>query len=636
MKLTDSPIKNGEQDALNRLEFAKSIARSIEKYDQKDCFCVGLEGEWGSGKSSLINMILAAINEEKVIKIQFQPWIFSGRQDLITQLFAVFENHLKVKDYGKECKDIGKKLRNYANLLAPVKLIPFAGPWASILEKILNGIGISISSLGNELEKDISAIKKELCDALNESDNIFLIVIDDIDRLQDSEICTIFQLVKSIADFPNTIYLLSYDKRIITEALKREYSGKNDSFLDKIVQMPISIPHADENDLRDVIKQKIHDVFDEDMQNELFETLIQHTEYFVSIRKINRYFNTLNFTYQSLEDKVDFNDFAKLTILYVFENSVYQELAVNKKLLTESSDEQSKSQFIANLKTYSSKINAEKIVEQLFPIRNFSPESKPFVYNENPERYKRIFEPEYFKTFFSFAIGNDVISDEEFKEILSLRGESLSKRLLQLNENKLINNFIKKLKFIQTEDTNICIEIILSFIKLGLKDENNYTWGSDARDIYDGIFFNIDNYCELMEKIYRLSNSLDLLVQALEAMPCKQDCQNVRVKAEKYVWKELKKKIINGTISNEQKFYNILHFFSEEFLKDHKTLITEFINEEIKTDERLPIFIEKITEKPRFFQNNIFAKYANQNINWSSIQRYDIKIDEIESRLSGV
>ena len=77
---TDEPIKEFKEDLLNRTEFAKTFGNAINNYKNEDCLVIGLMGEWGSGKTSLINLSLKQI-EDKII-IHFNPWIFSEQNRL--------------------------------------------------------------------------------------------------------------------------------------------------------------------------------------------------------------------------------------------------------------------------------------------------------------------------------------------------------------------------------------------------------------------------------------------------------------------------------------------------------------------------------------------------------------------------
>ena len=71
------------------------------------------------------------------------------------------------------------------------------------------------------------------------SDLRVLVVMDDLDRIQPNEMREMFRLVKGVADFPNTIYLLSFDREVVIDAIadksgvnkrtrqRRKISGKN-------------------------------------------------------------------------------------------------------------------------------------------------------------------------------------------------------------------------------------------------------------------------------------------------------------------------------------------------------------------------------------------------------------------------
>ena len=87
------------------------------------------------------------------------------------------------------------------------------------IAKALKDVGKATEKAGEKSSKNLSAVKSELNILLRDIDTKIIIVIDDIDRLNNTEIRQIFQLVKSLADFPHTIYLLSFDKNVIINGL---------------------------------------------------------------------------------------------------------------------------------------------------------------------------------------------------------------------------------------------------------------------------------------------------------------------------------------------------------------------------------------------------------------------------------
>ncbi len=57
--LPDVPIQNESEDELGRSPMAELIAKSIIEFSKKDHHCtnIGIYGAWGSGKTSLINLV---------------------------------------------------------------------------------------------------------------------------------------------------------------------------------------------------------------------------------------------------------------------------------------------------------------------------------------------------------------------------------------------------------------------------------------------------------------------------------------------------------------------------------------------------------------------------------------------------
>lgn len=60
---SDKPISNENEDELNRMPFVKRLSKSICNYDSQDCLVIGLMGEWGSGKTSILNLTFSEIKK---------------------------------------------------------------------------------------------------------------------------------------------------------------------------------------------------------------------------------------------------------------------------------------------------------------------------------------------------------------------------------------------------------------------------------------------------------------------------------------------------------------------------------------------------------------------------------------------
>lgn len=90
MFIEDKDVKISE-DRLNRSNFAKSLALNIKNYlnrnEINDCLTIGLMGEWGSGKTSILNMTEEYLKDTDIKIIKFNPWLYSSYNQIVEQFF---------------------------------------------------------------------------------------------------------------------------------------------------------------------------------------------------------------------------------------------------------------------------------------------------------------------------------------------------------------------------------------------------------------------------------------------------------------------------------------------------------------------------------------------------------------------
>ena len=213
---TDRPINKSEEDLLGRAFFSKNLVEEIYKYNVSDGLVIGLFGKWGAGKTSIINMAREEIekrpknNENKPIIMDFSPWNYSDKNDLITLFFQSLKRKLGLEGNEKLKKDVGEALSNYVDVLDALSFVPLVGPGlATWLKAVAKG-------KGNNLMKtpDLNTEKENLEKKLRDSKQKIIIVIDDIDRLTNPQIRNIFQLIKQVANFRREIGRASCRERV--------------------------------------------------------------------------------------------------------------------------------------------------------------------------------------------------------------------------------------------------------------------------------------------------------------------------------------------------------------------------------------------------------------------------------------
>ena len=331
----DQPINTHKEDLLGRHSFAKALADSMLSYELDDSISVGLFGKWGSGKTSIINMTLDEIKSFPVKKepfiIKFYPWNFSDQNQLVQQFFKELSLVLCRKDSAGRHIKIGRAIQKYSRFFEPLDYVPTVS-FIGKLAKGLKGIGQATEQAGKDGLKNLVSLKNEIDTLLRKLDTKIIIVIDDIDRLNNTEIRQIFQLLKSLADFPNTIYLLSFDKEVVINALKKVQEGPGNDYLEKVIQVPFEIPQISKNEVEHFLFNKLDELIKDIPENRWDQTYwgnVYHSglKYlFHTIRDVNRYLNTLSFGFSLVKDEVNPIDFIAITAIQVFIPGLYKNL----------------------------------------------------------------------------------------------------------------------------------------------------------------------------------------------------------------------------------------------------------------------------------------------------------------------
>lgn len=450
----DLPIERVSEDALNRQNFSQNLAKVMLEYSSPDAFAIGIYGKWGSGKTSVLNMILETIEEKSqdVVILRFNPWLCADSKQLVTQFFKQLSSAIKLKTPTKT--KVWKLIDNYADVFELSGMIPVAGGILSAVGKIL---GKKAKAYSEQHSSDLQELKNQIIKRLREARIKIIVTIDDIDRLSEAEIISVFQLVKSLADFPYTIYVLAFDYEVVVRALGEVQKGDGKEYLEKVIQVPFEIPAPSIDDIYNFLFDKLNNIlgnlprdrWDKNTWGELFYFGIKW--YIRTIRDITRYMNVFSLKYELLKEETDAVDLLGLTCLQVFEPNIYTKLLSHKEELCGDI-----SSYSASSQNYSDKINGvkraltdilsdksitnpnavEKILEIIFPklrTANNSWFSAGRMYNHR-----------------QFFINNNIACPECFDRYFSLMLESnsiptstLNRLIFEADETTLVSEIEK-------------------------------------------------------------------------------------------------------------------------------------------------------------------------------------------------
>ena len=332
--IPDSPIKTKEEDSFNREPMATRIAEKINHSSSNgfsESFVVGIEGYWGSGKTSLINLVLENLNPLDFLIIKFNPWNFSDQNELIKDFFNSIADALKQTEKGKG-EEAAEKIKNYSFKLLKRSELAVAPEISFLGLKFKLGTVYKTGS-DNTLEKQKETINK----LLEEIEKRVVIVIDDIDRLDSQETRLVLKLVKMTANFANTIFLLAYDRGRVGKMIS-EKGIPGEEFLKKIVQLSFPLPRVDQLDLFPILFNEIdktiegfeNELWDQERWKGIFESGLK--KLFPTVRDIKRYINSLRLDLEIIgKEEVNPVDFLGIEAIRVFAPDVYFAMANEKQ-----------------------------------------------------------------------------------------------------------------------------------------------------------------------------------------------------------------------------------------------------------------------------------------------------------------
>ena len=232
---SDNPISTASEDLLQRSKFVERIVREIKMTDASQGYVLAVMGQWGAGKTSVLNLVKERLSDSGTILVEYNPWLLSGVKELVDGLFR--EINAKLNKKGVKYRTAIDKIIDYGEMLTPLTSVPVVGAWA-------NGVVMPFQVMAKHRNLRTNSVveqKEQVAEALANLDSSIVVIVDDIDRLDRAEVREIFKLVRLTANFPNVIYLLSFDRIRVENALAEDgVPGR--AYLEKIVQNGFEIP----------------------------------------------------------------------------------------------------------------------------------------------------------------------------------------------------------------------------------------------------------------------------------------------------------------------------------------------------------------------------------------------------------
>ncbi len=287
MILADNETK---VDFLNNEAIATTIIALLKEQPDKP-LTIGVHGDWGAGKSSVLEMIESGLDQDKdVLCIKFNGWRYQGFEDAkIALLESIVTSLVEKRPASTKAADAAKEAFKRINWLKLAKVggaigwnaftgTPAPGQVQAVVETVKGWIGNpntlpSAEEMGGAVEKingflkpaepkhvpeEVEEFRKAFKDLLKAADvNRLVILVDDLDRCLPNTAIETLEAIRLFLFTESTAFVVAADEAMIQYAVKKHFpelpatEGPRDysrNYLEKLIQIPFRIPALGETE----------------------------------------------------------------------------------------------------------------------------------------------------------------------------------------------------------------------------------------------------------------------------------------------------------------------------------------------------------------------------------------------------
>jgi len=305
--ITDKPIENNSEDKLKMSRYSNVLSNFIKQSDTP--LTVGLQGEWGTGKTSMLYMLLEHFKKESVATSWVNTWEYSMFRNPAETTPAILKGMLT--NLKLSCENEGKWTIEEKSKDSVKKVFKFLGNVAT--QVISNQTGIDIKDAAAyeaaareqaeiaEIKKEIEIIISKLIEDTNNPYKKVVFLVDDLDRIPPEQAVEVLESLKNLFDVPNCVFVLAIDYDVVVKGLESKFGKKTEenerefrSFFDKIIQVPFSMPTGT-YDMGNLLAEKLNSLsiaIPENL-NESYSNVVKYTIGF-NPRSLKRYINSFS------------------------------------------------------------------------------------------------------------------------------------------------------------------------------------------------------------------------------------------------------------------------------------------------------------------------------------------------------
>ncbi len=431
----DAPILTPDDDRFGIDRFAQALAQSFKGIESPIGATIAINGPWGSGKSSAVNLIRHHLKKDvedgKLELIDFRCWWFRGEEALTLAFLQELNASLR-KNLGDKAKELiprlGKTLLQAGPVVGSAMNLATGGIWGTLTSGSMDFTKRFFSET-----ESIEKLFQRLSKALKEQGKRFLVLIDDIDRLTPNEALLIFRLVKSVGRLPNVMYLLVFDRELAEKAVKEKYPSEGPHFLEKIIQASFELPLPARDDLNTAALTLIEALCEPPIDREqllrfmnIFYDAV--SPYLNTPRDLTRLSNAMAVSWPAVAKEVDVGDYIALEIMRMFEPLLYNAIRTNKGRVCgvrseygHQEDPKQEIEGFLKLVPEKRRDHARVAIVRLFP--RFENVGYSHSSLERWEAQRLVCTAKHFDTYFRMGVGDETLPVDEIDDFIEHAGD---------------------------------------------------------------------------------------------------------------------------------------------------------------------------------------------------------------------
>ncbi|WP_378917980.1 KAP family P-loop NTPase fold protein [Mesorhizobium kowhaii] len=356
----DRAIRSSGDDRFGFTDIAKKLALSVVSASARQGMVITVEGKWGSGKSSLVNLLKQEIDDDtsnNTTVVSFSPWLIGDQDDLVVALVSAIADacekiegeqlapepktwrdgfRQRASDAKDKAPKLAYELRSFG-VAAGRKIAPIL----SLAGLFVLGVGMAGGAIekGADLletwasDENLDERKASLSSQLAKLPHRFVVLIDDLDRLEPAQAVEVIRLVRSVADFPNVIYILCHDKGILAHAIENVLRvADGAAYLQKIIQVSFNIPRPESFDLRQWLQEELISLYEKETghqqdRNTLDDLLAAVGTVGILLqtpRDVKMVVNSIKFHFPPVKDDIYYPDLCWLHMRKILHPELYE------------------------------------------------------------------------------------------------------------------------------------------------------------------------------------------------------------------------------------------------------------------------------------------------------------------------